>query len=87
MVRPRCVICALFRRIELFPALSGSFFGHNSLNINPFHPWERLYLDQQPDLSTRLLRRFGILDLSRFESPCSEIKIIGHPKLLGGPHA
>ncbi len=37
-------ISALFRRIELFAALSGLFFAHNSLKINCFHHWDGLYL-------------------------------------------
>ncbi len=36
-------ISALFRRIELFAALSGLFFAHNSLKINCFHHWDGLY--------------------------------------------
>ncbi len=37
-------ISALFRRIELFAALSGLFFAHNSLKINCFHHWDGLYI-------------------------------------------
>ncbi len=37
-------ISALFRRIELFAALSGLFFAHNSLKINCFHHWDGLYV-------------------------------------------
>ena len=36
-------ISALFRRIELFAALSGLFFAHNSLKLNCFHHWDGLY--------------------------------------------
>ncbi len=39
-------ISALFRRIELFAALSGLFFAHNSLKINCFHHWDGLYLGE-----------------------------------------
>ncbi len=37
-------ISALFRRIELFAALSGLFFAHNSLKINCFHHWDGLQI-------------------------------------------
>ncbi len=46
-------ISALFRRIELFAALSGLFFAHNSLKINCFHHWDGLYL--LPDVSLKPL--------------------------------
>ncbi len=44
-------ISAPFRRIELFAALSGLFFAHNSLKINCFHHWDGLYLPSvRPEL-------------------------------------
>ena len=42
-------ISALFRRIELFAALSGLFFAHNSLKINCFHHWDGLYVGGRVD--------------------------------------
>ncbi len=42
-------ISALFRRIELFAALSGLFFAHNSLKINCFHHWDGLYLAEEDE--------------------------------------
>ncbi len=41
-------ISALFRRIELFAALSGLFFAHNSLKINCFHHWDGFYFIEAP---------------------------------------
>ena len=52
-------ISALFRRIELFAALSGLFFAHNSLKINCFHHWDGLYLMRTPG---RVLTRIQICE-------------------------
>ncbi len=46
-------ISALFRRIELFAALSGLFFAHNSLKINCFHHWDGLYPNKAKPSSER----------------------------------
>ncbi len=53
-------ISALFRRIELFAALSGLFFAHNSLKINCFHHWDGLYLTFIMGKGSRVIgARFG----------------------------